>query len=111
MSSNPPDRTLSSIVMALAVSGVVVGVFLVAYASLFLPDEVDRGQNPLSVPRRWLQFAFACGVPLAAGFALHATRRAERAETPLSRSLVALAFSAASFAGWVATFFDWSARV
>ena len=66
MRSKTPGRTVPSMVMALAVSGVVVGVFLVAYASLLLPDEVGRGQNPLSGPHRWLQFAFACGVPLAA---------------------------------------------
>ena len=60
------------------------------YGFLLLPEEVDRGQNPLNRTLRWLQFACACGVPLAAALAIRASLKAERGETLLSRALIAL---------------------
>jgi hypothetical protein len=107
--SKPPQRTLSNIVIGIGVAGVAVGLFVVFYGFLLLPEEVDRGQNPLSGPLRWTQFACACGVPLPAAVAIRASLKAERGETLLARALIALALSAASFIAWVAIIVDWSA--
>lgn len=87
--------------IAWAVLVVAFGCLLAFYASLLLPDEVDRGQNLYALPRRIAQFAFACGVPAAGAVAL--AQRTDR------RTLIALAFAPFCFIGWVITFFDWSA--
>ena len=79
------------------------GLGLVLYASFILPAEGDRGQSELSLVARLLQFAFACGVPVAAGFAVAASARAARGDAPVRRAVLNLALAVGSVAGWVLT--------
>lgn len=100
-------------VRALLVAGfsgclVIFGALVALYAAQLVPETgLDGGTNPGPRWLRWLQFAFACGVPVAAGFAVRAALRARRRETPLRRAYTALALSVGAFGGWVLTFFDW----
>jgi hypothetical protein len=75
---------------------VAIGVMLLGYAALLLPDEFDRGGNPLDRDERAAQLVLAVGVFVAGVVGLRSREVVPR--------LAAVAVATVSLATWVVAF-------